>query len=152
MTIQEKFDTLTPKQREKLGAVKTEQELDTFLAETGIEPTAEERAMLSMHLKSKTGELSDDEVAEAAGGSGWKKCPMGHYEATAIANILECNYDCEIGICNQFKRKFLSRKDVNRPSSTSPDKYSYMERCDFFNRECKRSSDYELLTNWGQNA
>ena len=82
MTIQEKINALTPEQREKLSTVKTEQELDAFLAETGIEPTAEERAMLSEHLKAKNGELTDDELEAAAGGAWFEKCPYkGYYES-----------------------------------------------------------------------
>ena len=128
MTIQEKIENLTPEQREKLQTVKTEQELDAFLAESGIEPTAEERAMLSEHLKAKTGELTDDELAEAAGGSNFDKCPKGHYEATGFASFFVALKDCDK--CYHFRR-YNEREKLTG--------YCYDEYCSFFERERTRT-------------
>ena len=139
MNIQEKFENLTPEQREKLQAVKTEQELDAFLAEAGIEPTSEERAMLSEELKAKNAprELADDELEEAAGGEGfpggnppleakgWETCPKGHFEATGLANKLYGPHtDCRENKCG--------KADVKK--STNSTSISYDIYCQFFKR------------------
>ena len=100
MNIQEKFEKLIPEQREKLQSVKTEQDLDAFLAEIAFQPTAEERAMLSLRLKAKNSELTDDELEEAAGGSGFKKCPLGHYEYWFPQMT-----DCTASKCDYYSEK-----------------------------------------------
>lgn len=152
MTIQEKFDTLTAENREKLQAVKTEGELDTFLAEAGIEPTAEERAVLSEHLKSKTTaarELSDDEAAEAAGGKKCEKCPKGHWESTGFANFFDPCQDCNVGRCDKFKRCFV-RTDSQRWNPEPV--YLYKIKCEFFNRtKSYHGPNPSLETNWDGN-
>ena len=120
MTIQEKIENLTPEQRAKLQTVKTEQELDAFLAEAKLETTTEERATLSQHLKAKNGELTDDELEAAAGGKNFDKCPKGHYEATGFANILGNSWDC-----------FPERCEY---SSTEDSSFGYWITCRYFNR------------------
>ena len=126
MTMQEKFDALSPEQREKLSTVKTEQELDAFLAEAGIEPTAEERAMLSEHLKAKNAprELSDEEVGQAAGGKGWKKCPKGHWESTGFANVFGPCHDCFYCDCFSDRKENTKKGNIN-----------VYYKCTFFGRE-----------------
>ena len=99
MTIQERFEALTPEQLQKLSTVKTERELDGFLAEAGIEATAEEKAALSAQLKAinTSRELTDEEVEIASGGAGWDKCPHGHYQYWFPAHK-----ECATGRCNHY--------------------------------------------------
>ena len=67
MTLKEKFESLTPEQRENLVDVKTEQELDALLAEAGIEPTAETRAAF-LSTASGPRELTAEEIGDVTGG------------------------------------------------------------------------------------
>ena len=150
MNIQEKFENLTPEQREKLSAVNTEQELDAFLTESGIETTAEERTELSLHLKAKNAphELSDEELEEAAGGKGWKQCPFGHFEATGFANVVfGMPRDCYRGKCDKSKWKFLGERTKN--TGGMPIRvYTYRVRCEYFNREVVTEFTGTHETNW----
>jgi len=147
MTIQEKIEALTPEQREKFSAVKTEQELDAFLAEFGVELTAEERATLSEHLKAKNAprELTDDEVAEAAGGQMFQKCPQGHCESTGFANVCGASKDCEVAKCSWFERRFTGEETKTHhyitppPGTYTQDYYYYNERCNYYVRTMPRT-------------
>jgi len=146
MTIQEKLETLTSEQREKLSTVKTERELDAFLAESGIEPTAEERAILSEHLKAKNGELTDDELEAAAGGgnlTGIKCVPHGHFELTGIANIFGTPASCEVNVCPLFQRSAWAGgfKAFGKTYSV------YNEKCFFFDRTMERKYTTEKPSN-----
>ena len=69
MTLKEKFESLTPEQREKLINVKTEGELDALLTETGIAPTAETKtAFLGAVMQKGPRVVTAEELGEIVGG------------------------------------------------------------------------------------
>ena|GEM_PF-6405690 len=63
--------------QEEVLAAKSAEALIAMGKEEDIEISAEQAAAL---LSMVTGELSDDELEAAAGGSWWKTCPNGHFE------------------------------------------------------------------------
>jgi len=70
MTLLEKLRILTPGQWGKFHALKDGAGLDTLLAETAIELTAEEKAQALEYIESGKLPIADEELAGVAGGSG----------------------------------------------------------------------------------
>ena len=78
MALMEKLEALTLEQRETFNSIATEQELDTFLGETDVKLTAEEKAAVWRHIRvgqTKLGDvregkasLTDEELGSVAGG------------------------------------------------------------------------------------
>jgi len=68
MNITEKFSTLTQEQRELFNTVSDGAGLDTFLSQSGIELTAEEKAAALEFVASGLLPLDDDELDAVAGG------------------------------------------------------------------------------------
>ena len=61
---------LTPEMIEKAKAVKSAEELLTLAKENNVEMTADEAAKYFAQLNPKSGELSDDDLDNVAGGAG----------------------------------------------------------------------------------
>ena len=68
MTLTEKFANLTPGQREKFNALKDSAGLDTFLSETGLELTVEEKTQVLEYIASGKLPIADEELENVAGG------------------------------------------------------------------------------------
>lgn len=68
--LTEKFTGLTHDLREQFLSVKSEPELNTFLEDSGIALTQEERAVALEYMNSGKIEMSDDEMDTVTGGKG----------------------------------------------------------------------------------
>lgn len=66
--LTEKFKSLTQDSREKFLAVKSEPELCTFLDDTGVVLSQEEKAVVLDYINNGKLELSDDEMDSVSGG------------------------------------------------------------------------------------
>ena len=69
MTLQEKFASLTTEQHRKFSAIEDGAGLDTFLTETGLELTADEKEQVTEFITSGKQPLSDDDLDAVAGGN-----------------------------------------------------------------------------------
>ncbi|MCL2080046.1 MAG: hypothetical protein FWH17_09485 [Oscillospiraceae bacterium] len=68
MTLAQKFEEFNPEQKEQLLAVKSEAELDAFLAKTGKELSPEEKAEALEYIATGVAPLEDDDLEAVAGG------------------------------------------------------------------------------------
>ena len=68
MTLAERYNTLTPEQREKLNMVKTAGQLDEFLNEGKLELSDEEKGQILDIIKEGTLPSSNEELDDVAGG------------------------------------------------------------------------------------
>ena len=68
MTLQEKFQALTPEQREKFYTIKDSAGLDGFLAETGAALSQEEKERVMELITSGKLPVADEELDNVAGG------------------------------------------------------------------------------------
>ena len=106
MTLIQKIASLTPEQREKLGAVKDEAALNAFATENGIELTEQDKKDALAYFENGVIPMSDDDMdAVAGGGKG------GNPEAEAKAkadgrtyNLPAGNRLCSCPHANQWSR------------------------------------------------
>ena len=102
MNIIEKFSNLTQKQRELFNTVSDGAGLDTFLSQSGIELTAEEKTAALEFVASGLLPLDDDELDAVAGGCGgsssvtYATCPKCKSDGTYK---IEGNYYASCSAC-----------------------------------------------------
>ena len=140
MTLTEKFEKLTPEQREKFNTVKDSAGLDTFLSETGFELTADEKAQVTELIISGKLPLSDDDLNAAAGGQtspvlvqAWKKLAQGENRPTHVGQIQDW-HGWQDGICpecNQVSAMFCTYRVAapTRASAGKEDFYFHNAKC-----------------------
>ena len=93
MTLMEELAKLTDEQKEKVAAIRSQEDFDAAMKEFGIEASEEDKKKFLLPLTPlQSGELSDEEVAEVAGGSSFSKCPYGIFEFWFPQKA--CMYDC----------------------------------------------------------
>ena len=116
MTLHEKFQALTPEQREKFNTVKDSAGLDAFLTETGLELTADEKEQVTEFITTGKQPLSDDDLNAVAGGAdpriiaAWRGVAEGEGRPTHVGmkntNFMWRNANCPK--CNGIESLFCS--------------------------------------------
>ena len=87
MTLKQKYEQLTAEQREKFAAVKTAEQLEAFLAETGAELTAEEKQQVLAYADTGAMPLDDGDLDAVAGGQPSKFSPCSKCGTPTVAGM-----------------------------------------------------------------
>lgn len=93
MTLLEKIEALTVEQQEKIAEAWNEQALLAAISEAGIELTYEEKAEIARVFapEEASRKLTDEEISQVSGGSWFKRCPRGVFEAGfRIMGVIKC--------------------------------------------------------------
>ena len=70
MTLKERYESLTPEQREQLIGIKTAVQLEAFLIEHKLELSEEEKTQVVEYIEKGIFTLADEELENVAGGDG----------------------------------------------------------------------------------
>lgn len=100
----------TPEIIEKAKTARSTEELLTLAKENNVELTDEEAKVYFEQLHSASGELSDDELDNVAGG-GCKSCSSGR---TVVTSGCRCFTGCYQSILHSSSNDWKNRSDVVR--------------------------------------